>query len=141
MTSKDGPSRDGYDPRAHRDVRRVPERCADVSHHEPIGLRRRLALNRMGTFDWDLDRGFMDLDAGALEVFDLRPDEYDGAPLSLIARVPAEEGMRLDEALAQALQEGGSSYGGYFRVQCRDGTPRWAQTFSRSQHCVLWFMP
>ncbi|ARF58650.1 SpoIIE family protein phosphatase [Streptomyces gilvosporeus] len=131
MTSKDGPSRDGYDPRAHRDVRRVPERCAGVSHHEPIGLRRRLALNRMGTFDWDLDRGFMDLDAGALEVFDLRPDEYDGAPLSLIARVPAEEGMRLDEALAQALQEGGSSYGGYFRVQCRDGTPRWAHSQGR----------
>ncbi|MFI9045317.1 SpoIIE family protein phosphatase [Streptomyces sp. NPDC053427] len=143
MITQSGPSPDGYDPRADRDLppasgrgdpHRVPEHFPGVSHHEPIGLRRRLALNRMGTFDWDLDRGFMDLDPGALEVFDLRPDEYDGAPMSLVCRVPPEEGIRLDAALSQALQAGTSSYGAYFRVRCRDGTPRWTHSQGRILH-------
>ncbi|MFG2206502.1 SpoIIE family protein phosphatase [Streptomyces sp. NPDC048638] len=134
MTRQSGPAPDGYDPRADREPRRVREPAPGVSHHEPISLRRRLALNRMGTFDWDLDRGFMDLDAGALEVFDLHPDEYDGAPLSLASRVPPEEGERLDAAVSQALQEGTSSYGAYFRVRCRDGTPRWTHSQGRILH-------
>ncbi|MFJ9412808.1 SpoIIE family protein phosphatase [Streptomyces sp. NPDC101227] len=134
MTTQSGPPPGGYDPRADRELRRVPEHFPGVSHHEPIGLRRRLALNRMGTFDWDLGRGFMDLDSGALEVFDLRPDEYDGAPMSLVSRVPPEEGIRLDAALTQALEAGSSSYGAYFRVRCRDGTPRWAHSQGRILH-------
>ncbi|AJC54529.1 regulatory protein [Streptomyces sp. 769] len=105
-----------------------------MSHHEPIDLRERLSLNRMGTFDWDLDRGRMDLDPGAMEVFDLRPGEYDGAPMSLISRVPPEEGLRLDAALSQALQDGNSSYGAYFRIQCRDGTRRWTHSQGRILH-------
>ncbi|MFD8547253.1 SpoIIE family protein phosphatase [Streptomyces sp. NPDC059649] len=129
-----GPSDEGYDPRTDRDWRRVAEETPGVSRHEPLGLRERLSLNRMGTFDWDLDRGFMDLDPGALDVFDLRPEEYDGAPLSLVARVPPEEGLRLDEALSQALQDGHSSYGAYFRVQCRDGTRRWTHSQGRILH-------
>lgn len=45
------------------------------AHPDPI-----LALNRMGSFDWDLDAGLFHMDAQAHEVFDLRPEEYDGAP-------------------------------------------------------------
>ncbi|GCB94993.1 magnesium or manganese-dependent protein phosphatase [Streptomyces noursei] len=105
-----------------------------MSHHEPIGLRERLSLNRMGTFDWDLESGFMDLDPGAMEVFDLHPGEYDGAPMSLISRVPPEEGLRLDAAVSQALQDGTSSYGAYFRIQCRDGTRRWTHSQGRILH-------
>ncbi|MFJ9407743.1 SpoIIE family protein phosphatase [Streptomyces sp. NPDC101393] len=134
MTGQSGPSHEGYDPRTDRDPRRVDEHAPGVSHHEPIGLRRRLSLNRMGTFDWDLDKGFMNLDPGALEVFDLHADEYDGAPLSLVARVPPEEGLRLDAALSQALQDGSSSYGAYFRVQGRDGTLRWTHSQGRILH-------
>ncbi|MGD3108442.1 SpoIIE family protein phosphatase [Streptomyces sp. YGL11-2] len=125
------PSTEGYDPRADRNPPRVEEDVPGVSDHEPIALRERLALNRMGTFDWDLDTGFMDLDAGAMEVFDLRPGEYDGGPMSLISRVPPEEGTRLDAALSQALQDGNASYGAYFRVQCRDGTRRWTHSQGR----------
>ncbi|MFE0193810.1 SpoIIE family protein phosphatase [Streptomyces sp. NPDC059008] len=128
------PSGQGYDPRSGREGRRVQEDVPGVSHHEPIGLRERLSLNRTGTFDWDLDRGRMALDPGALEVFDLRPDEYDGAPMSLISRVPPEEGLRLDEALAQALQDGQPSYGAYFRVHCRDGSRRWTHSQGRILH-------
>ncbi|MFE4019162.1 SpoIIE family protein phosphatase [Streptomyces sp. NPDC059101] len=128
------PSAEGYDPRADRAAPRVEEAAPGVSHHEPIGLRERLSLNRMGTFDWDLDSGFMDLDPGAMEVFDLRPGEYDGAPTSLTLRVPPEEGLRLDAALSQALQDGNSSYGAYFRIQCRDGTRRWTHSQGRILH-------
>lgn len=45
------------------------------AHPDPI-----LALNLMGSFDWDLDSGLFHMDAQAHEVFDLRPDEYDGHP-------------------------------------------------------------
>ncbi|MGW5117953.1 SpoIIE family protein phosphatase [Streptomyces noursei] len=128
------PSAEGYDPRADRATPRVEEEAPGVSHHEPIGLRERLSLNRMGTFDWDLDSGFMDLDPGAMEVFDLRPGEYDGAPMSLISRVPPEEGLRLDAAVSQALQDGTSSYGAYFRIQCRDETRRWTHSQGRILH-------
>ncbi|MFJ5804130.1 SpoIIE family protein phosphatase [Streptomyces decoyicus] len=128
------PFDEDYAPRADRDGRLVEEDAPGVSHREPIGLRERLSLNRMGTFDWDLDLGSMDLDSGALDVFDLRPDEYDGTPMSLVTRVPQEEGRRLDEALSQALLDGHSSYGAYFRVQCRDGARRWTHSQGRILH-------
>ncbi len=56
------------------------------AHPDPV-----LALNRMGTFDWDLDAGLLHMDALAFEIFDLRPDEYDGRPESLAVRVPPTE--------------------------------------------------
>ncbi|MFE6666388.1 SpoIIE family protein phosphatase [Streptomyces sp. NPDC057697] len=87
-----------------------------------------LALNRMGSFDWDLDSGLMHMDRPALDVFDLRAEEYDDRPESLGHRVPADEGVRLDGMVAQALKSGRSSYGAYFRIKRRDGTLRWTHT-------------
>ncbi|NEY36726.1 SpoIIE family protein phosphatase [Streptomyces sp. PRKS01-65] len=90
---------------------------------EPI-----LALNRMGSFDWDLDTGLFHMDARAHEVFDLRPDEFDGRPESLAPRIPRAEGRRLDALVAQAMKDGSENYGTYFRLRCRDGTLRWTHT-------------
>ncbi|MEV5440591.1 SpoIIE family protein phosphatase [Streptomyces sp. NPDC052682] len=90
------------------------------AHPDPI-----LALNRMGSFDWDLDTGLLQMDARAHEVFDVRPDEYDGHPETLAARVPRGEAMRLDTVVSQALKDGSENYGAYFRVRLRDGTLRW----------------
>ncbi|WP_018554182.1 MULTISPECIES: SpoIIE family protein phosphatase [unclassified Streptomyces] len=87
-----------------------------------------LALNRMGSFDWDLDSGLMHMDRYALDVFDLRDDEYDNRPESLGRRVPPDEAVRLDSMVSQALKSGRSNYGAYFRVQRRDGTLRWTHT-------------
>ncbi|WP_406457739.1 SpoIIE family protein phosphatase [Streptomyces sp. NBC_00876] len=87
-----------------------------------------LALNRMGSFDWDLDSGLMYMDRAALDVFDLRDDEYDNRPETLGARVPTDEGVRLDAMVAQALKGGLNEYGAYFRMQRRDGTLRWTHT-------------
>ncbi|WP_203593456.1 SpoIIE family protein phosphatase [Streptomyces sp. SID9124] len=87
-----------------------------------------LALNRMGCFDWDLDSGLMHMDRPALDVFDLRADEYDNRPQTLGLRVPPDEGVRLDAMVSEVLKSGRSNYGAYFRLQSRDGTLRWAHT-------------
>ncbi|MFC9245599.1 SpoIIE family protein phosphatase [Streptomyces sp. NPDC057136] len=90
-----------------------------------IGAEKRLALNRMGTFDWDLERSTLVFDEGGLAVFDLRPDEFDGMADSLARRVPPEECARLTTALRKALDAGQSSYGGYFQIRRRDGLRQW----------------
>ncbi|MER8192570.1 SpoIIE family protein phosphatase [Streptomyces microflavus] len=87
-----------------------------------------LALNRMGSFDWDLDTGLLHMDQPALDVFDLTADEYDGRPVSLAQRVPTDEAVRLDGMVSQALKSGRTNYGAYFRIQRRDGTLRWTHT-------------
>ncbi|MFJ6015949.1 SpoIIE family protein phosphatase [Streptomyces sp. NPDC092952] len=87
-----------------------------------------LALNRMGSFDWDLDSGLMHMDRPALDVFDLRAEEYDDRPESLAARVPPDEGERLDAMVARALRGGQANYGAYFRIRRRDGGLRWTHT-------------
>ncbi|MFI8288181.1 SpoIIE family protein phosphatase [Streptomyces sp. NPDC085614] len=83
---------------------------------------------RMGSFDWDLDTGVMDLDAGALLVFDVHPEEYDGDPASLSSRVAPDEGHRLDTMVTHALKDGSDHYGAYFRVRLRNGHPQWTHT-------------
>ncbi|MER5928713.1 SpoIIE family protein phosphatase [Streptomyces sp. NPDC002054] len=84
-----------------------------------------LALNRMGTFDWDLDSGQMHLDPTALEVMELRPEEYNGTLVGLRPRIPPDQEARLDARVAQALKGGRDHYGAYFRIRRRDGSPRW----------------
>ncbi|MBN0042894.1 serine/threonine-protein phosphatase [Streptomyces actuosus] len=93
------------------------------AHPEPI-----LALNRMGSFDWDLDAGLFHMDDQAHEAFDMRPDEYDGSPEGLAVRVPPDEAHRLDALVARAIKDGSENYGAYFRIRCRDGNLRWTHT-------------
>ncbi|MEU6140743.1 SpoIIE family protein phosphatase [Streptomyces sp. NPDC047081] len=93
------------------------------AHPDPI-----LALNQMGSFDWDLDTGLFHMDAQAHEVFDLRPEEYDDHPESLAIRVPRAEAYRLDSLVAQAMKDGSENYGVYFRIRRRDGSLRWTHT-------------
>ncbi|MFF5447871.1 SpoIIE family protein phosphatase [Streptomyces sp. NPDC012888] len=97
----------------------------------PAHPDRSLALNRMGSFDWDLVTGLMHMDAPALDVFDTAPEEYDGRPESLSARVPRDESHRLDAMVSSALKSGAESYGAYFRIRCRDGRLRWTHTQGR----------
>ncbi|MFJ3305118.1 SpoIIE family protein phosphatase [Streptomyces sp. NPDC086549] len=93
------------------------------AHPDPI-----LALNRMGSFDWDLDTGLLHMDAQAHEVFDILPEEFDGHSESLAVRVPQPEGSRLDAVVSRAIKDGSENYGAYFRIRCRDGALRWTHT-------------
>ncbi|MCZ7415939.1 SpoIIE family protein phosphatase [Streptomyces sp. WMMC897] len=97
----------------------------------PADTRTTLALNLTGTFDWDLDTGSLHLDDGGLAVFDLRPDEFDGRPAKLIDRLPRSEWSRLDAMVTQAMKDGRSRFGLYFRIRCRDGTLRWTHSQGR----------
>lgn len=97
----------------------------------PAHPDRSLSLNRMGSFDWDLETGLMHLDAAALDVFDTTPDAYDGRPESLSPRVPPAEQTRLDALVSSALKSGEDSYGAYFRIRCKDGRLRWTHTQGR----------
>ncbi|MGW3508847.1 SpoIIE family protein phosphatase [Streptomyces sp. NPDC000994] len=91
------------------------------AHPEPI-----LALNGMGTFDWDLDAGLVHLDAQAHRIFDITPEENDGRPDTLGERLLRSERERLDSLVAQAMKEGRENYGTYVRLRRRDGGLRWA---------------
>jgi serine phosphatase RsbU (regulator of sigma subunit)/anti-sigma regulatory factor (Ser/Thr protein kinase) len=93
------------------------------AHPDPV-----LALNRMGSFDWDLDTGLFSMDATAHEIFDVTPEEYDGHPESMAPRLPGGEGQRLDALVARAMKDGSENYGTYIRLRRRDGSLRWAYT-------------
>jgi serine phosphatase RsbU (regulator of sigma subunit)/anti-sigma regulatory factor (Ser/Thr protein kinase) len=80
-----------------------------------------------------MDRGLVHLDSAALSVLDLRPDEYDLDPSRLRSRIPQSEMIRLDALVSQAIKNGRSSYGAYFRSRRRDGSARWMHV----QGCVL----
>ncbi|MGK5532373.1 SpoIIE family protein phosphatase [Streptomyces sp. URMC 129] len=90
-----------------------------------------LALNRAGTFDWDLDSGLLHVDDSALAVLGLPPEEYDSRPETLSAHLPDDEAARLDAVLNRALGDGSEACGTYFRVRHRDGRLRWAHTEAR----------
>ncbi|MGX2993142.1 SpoIIE family protein phosphatase [Streptomyces sp. JNUCC 64] len=90
-----------------------------------------LSFTRTGSFDWDLDSGRMHLDPAALALLDLDPDEFDGSPAGLSARIPPADAQRLDARVAQAMKSGGETYDGYFRVRHRDGVLRWNHTQAR----------
>ncbi|MFE4171393.1 SpoIIE family protein phosphatase [Streptomyces sp. NPDC056909] len=93
-----------------------------------------LALNRMGGFDWNLDSGLVHLDGPALEIFGLRPEEFDGDPKTLLDLVPDDEAARLKSLIARALKEGLPSYGAYFRIRHRDGSLHWTRTQAHIRH-------
>lgn len=97
----------------------MAQRGSDPAVDWPARPDTSLALNRMGTFDWDLDSGRMHLDPTALEVLDLRPGEFDGTLAGLRARLGPAEEARLDARVAQALKSGQSHYGAYVRTLAR----------------------
>ncbi|WP_431682528.1 SpoIIE family protein phosphatase [Kitasatospora sp. KL5] len=126
-------SPDGYDPETALPVSaRAPSPSSgSPGDTEPTAANDRLALNGMGSFDWDLDKGTYHLDDVGLEVFDLRADEFDGVPASLSARVLPTDSERLENAVSLALREGHLTFASYFRLVCRDGTLRWTHTQGR----------
>ncbi|WP_414720809.1 SpoIIE family protein phosphatase [Streptomyces sp.] len=114
-------TRPRYDPRVSPPLRR--------GHADRrIGPGERSAMNGVGSFDWDLDQGTFDLDEVGLQVLDLRPEEYDGSPDSLVLRVTPDSAARLDVAFRRALESGRRGYGGYFQVTRRDGVRQWTYT-------------
>ncbi|MFD7962664.1 SpoIIE family protein phosphatase [Streptomyces zaomyceticus] len=102
------------------------------TRHGEIGPAEWLAMNRTGSFDWDLDTGTIDVDRSGLLVFGLAPDDtYDGRPVSLIARLAPEERAKLEEVVRQAVTSGEVSYTAHFPIPQDDGPPHWTHVQAR----------
>lgn len=96
-----------------------------------IGPAERLAMNRTGSFDWDLDTGTIDVDDAGLLVFGLSSDAYDGRPETLVARLAPEERTRLDAIVREAVRGGSVSYTAHFPIPQADGSPHWTHVQAR----------
>ncbi|MFJ2648105.1 SpoIIE family protein phosphatase [Streptomyces sp. NPDC087420] len=113
-----------------RSARSTPDRDATL---QALGadllaaLPRTLAANRMGGFLRDLKSDTIFLDAGALAVFDLPPDGFDGRPETLYALMVADDAAAFRAMFSRVRHEPGA-YGTYFRIRSSDGTIRWAHT-------------
>ncbi|GHH71443.1 magnesium or manganese-dependent protein phosphatase [Streptomyces sulfonofaciens] len=94
----------------------------------PVNPDPILALNGMGSFDWDLDSGLLHLDTQGHEVLDVWPGEYDGVAFNLGALFPPTEAARIDAVISEALKNGADNYGTYFRIRRHDGDLRWTHT-------------
>ncbi|MFF4169494.1 SpoIIE family protein phosphatase [Streptomyces sp. NPDC001744] len=96
-----------------------------------IGPAQWLAMNRTGSFDWDLDTGRIDVDESGLLVFGVVPDAFDGRPASLVARLAPGELARLRGVVREAVRSGALSYTAHFPVPQDDGPPHWTHVQAR----------
>ncbi|WP_329625334.1 SpoIIE family protein phosphatase [Streptomyces sp. NBC_01255] len=96
-----------------------------------IGPAERLAMNRTGSFDWDLDTSTIDVDEAGLLVFGLAPDTYDGRPATLVARLAPEERTRLEGIVRDAVKGGSVSYTAHFPIPQDEGAPHWTHVQAR----------
>ncbi|MFI8520649.1 SpoIIE family protein phosphatase [Streptomyces sp. NPDC085481] len=91
----------------------------------------RLAMNRTGSFDWDLDTGTIDVDDAGLLVFGVAPDAFDGRPTTLVRGLDPDERARLDAVIRRAITGGETSYTAHVRLEQGDGTPQWTHVQAR----------
>ncbi|MCX2181266.1 SpoIIE family protein phosphatase [Streptomyces sp. SKN60] len=96
-----------------------------------IGPTERLAMNRTGSFDWDLDTGTIDVDDAGLLVFGVAPDAFDGRPATLVQDLEPTERTRLERVIRDAITGGRSSYTAHVRLERADGTPQWTHVQAR----------
>ncbi|MFB8088327.1 SpoIIE family protein phosphatase [Streptomyces sp. NPDC055992] len=95
------------------------------------GTAERLALNRTGSFEWDLDARTLDIDEAGLLVFGLDPASFDARPDSLAELLDPEERARLNVATDEAFRSGDSSYSVHFRIPLADGRDQWTHIQGR----------
>ncbi|MET9886540.1 SpoIIE family protein phosphatase [Streptomyces sp. NPDC006430] len=107
---------------------------SEQGHQDPgagTGPGERLALNGMGSFEWELGSGTFELDEAGLAVFDLEPEEFDRTPEGLGLRILPKDGVLLADSVQNALDSGGETCGSYFTVQRRDGVDQWTHAQGR----------
>ncbi|MGQ4486149.1 SpoIIE family protein phosphatase [Streptomyces sp. SAS_281] len=95
------------------------------------GTAERLALNRTGSFEWDLETWTLDVDEAGLLVLGLDPDAFDARPESLAELLDPEERARVGMATDEALKGEGSSYSVHFRIPLADGRDQWTHVQGR----------
>ncbi|PWS45537.1 protein phosphatase [Streptomyces sp. FT05W] len=95
------------------------------------GTVERLALNRTGSFEWDLDARTVDVDDAGLVVFGLDPSTFDASPSAVIDRLDAADRARLETTIDEAVAGGSNSYSVHFQMPMEDGTHQWTHVQAR----------
>ncbi|MEV4964310.1 MULTISPECIES: SpoIIE family protein phosphatase [Streptomyces] len=95
------------------------------------GTVERLALNRTGSFEWDLDARTVDVDDAGLMVFGLDPETFDASPSAVIDRLDAADRARLETTIDEAVAGGSNSYSVHFQMPMEDGTHQWTHVQAR----------
>ncbi|WEH38121.1 SpoIIE family protein phosphatase [Streptomyces sp. AM 2-1-1] len=109
-----------------------PSRPSRPGRHGGIGTIQRLAMNRTGSFDWDLETRTMNVDAAGLAVFGVDPGTFDAScPGSLVELLDPEERERLNLAVDEAVSSGAHSYSVHFQVPMPDGERQWTHAQAR----------
>ncbi|MFC9624731.1 SpoIIE family protein phosphatase [Streptomyces sp. NPDC056930] len=108
-----------------------PRLLIEKAHNGETATAQRLAMNRTGSFEWDMDAHRLDIDEAGLLVFGLDPLTFDSRPESLVERLEPSERTRLNEAIDEAIKGGRSSYSVHFRVPLGDGTDQWTHIQAR----------
>ncbi|WP_326624706.1 MULTISPECIES: SpoIIE family protein phosphatase [unclassified Streptomyces] len=103
----------------------------DRRHNGETGTAQRLALNRTGSFEWDLDARTLDIDVAGLLVFGVDPDTFTPRPGALLERLEPVERTRLELAADEAINGSRSSYSIHFQVPLDDGTHQWTHIQAR----------
>ncbi|WP_418955434.1 SpoIIE family protein phosphatase [Streptomyces tritici] len=108
-----------------------PRQAPDEPRNGEIGPTERLAMNRTGSFDWDLTAGTIDVDDAGLLVFGLDPATFDSRPASVVTMLDADERARLEGVIREAIISGNTSYSAYFRTERGDGAVQWTHVQAR----------
>ncbi|MFG3529845.1 SpoIIE family protein phosphatase [Streptomyces sp. NPDC047917] len=108
-----------------------PRPLIEKTHNGEIATAQRLAMNRMGSFEWDVEAGTLDMDDAGLLVFGLDPQAFDSRPETVLARLEQSERNRLDVAIDEAIKSGRSSYSVHFRVPMDNGREQWTHIQAR----------
>ncbi|AXE82198.1 SpoIIE family protein phosphatase [Streptomyces atratus] len=108
-----------------------PRLLIEKTHNGETATAQRLAMNRTGSFEWDMDAHSLDIDEAGLLVFGLDPLAFDSRPESLLERLEPSERTRLNAAIDEAVKGGRSSYSVHFRVPLDDGRDQWTHVQAR----------
>ncbi|MEU3225248.1 SpoIIE family protein phosphatase [Streptomyces sp. NPDC006976] len=108
-----------------------PGRATGKAPAGETGTAERLAMNRTGSFEWDLGAGTLDIDEAGLLVFGLDPASYDARPETLAERLEPGERVRLGMETDDALKSSVSSYSVHFRIPLADGREQWTHVQGR----------
>ncbi|MFD3611051.1 SpoIIE family protein phosphatase [Streptomyces atroolivaceus] len=95
------------------------------------GIDERLALNRTGSFEWDLDARTVDVDEAGLMVFGLDAATFEASPTAVIDRLDETDRARLETTIDEAISGGSSSYSVHFQVPMEDGSRQWTHVQAR----------
>lgn len=108
-----------------------PRRLTGKPGNGETATVQRLAMNRTGSFEWDLDSGTLDIDEAGLLVFGLDPATFDSRPETLAERLELPEHARLEAAIDEAVTGGRSSYSVHVRVPLDEGGDQWTHIQAR----------